>query len=256
MARTVDCIDATYPGLAGKRVAVTGGASGIGLCVAQAFARQGAAVYAIDRDREAMARARDDGASANIEFLEADLALAENTIAVIERITRETPLDVLIANAANDSRHAWHDVTPASWRDTLAINLDHQFFGAQTAARGMVKQGRGVIVLMGSVASRRGRPAMIGYLSSKSAIEGMTRGLARELGPSGVRVCGVVPGGIDTERQRRLWRTPEVEARLMADQAMPQLLDGWDIAALALFLASDGARGAAGQIYALDAGLH
>ena len=253
MARTVDCIDVTYPGLAGKRVAVTGGASGIGLCVAQAFAKQGATVYAIDRDRDAMGRARADSASAHIEFLEADLAVAENTIAVIERLT---PLDVLVANAANDTRHAWHDVTPASWRDTLAINLDHQFFSAQTAARGMVKQGRGVIVLLGSVAARRGRPAMIGYLSSKSAVEGMTRGLARELGPSGVRVCGVVPGGIDTERQRRLWRTPEVEARLKADQAIPQLLDGWDIAALMLYLASDGARGAAGQVFALDAGLH
>jgi NAD(P)-dependent dehydrogenase (short-subunit alcohol dehydrogenase family) len=228
MTRTIECLDASYPGLARKRVVVTGGASGIGLCLVQAFARQGAVVYGIDRDREAIARAGEEPACANISFIEADLSVAENVIACMESVTRSAPVDVLISNAANDTRHAWNEVTPTRWRATLRINPDHQFFSAQAVARGMVKAGSGVILLIGSVAARRGRPAMVGYLSAKSAIEGMTRGLARELGPHGVRVCGVVPGGIDTERQRRLWRTPEVEARLIADQALPVLLDGWD----------------------------
>ena len=83
----------------------------------------------------------------------------------------------------------------------------------------------------------------------------MARGLAHELGRQGIRVVGIAPGAIDTERQRRLRRNPENEAKVLADQATPELLDGWDVAALALFLASNGARGATAQTYVLDAGL-
>jgi NAD(P)-dependent dehydrogenase (short-subunit alcohol dehydrogenase family) len=254
-ARTVDCISARYPELAGKRVVVTGAASGIGLCFAQAFIRQGAKVCGIDRDKAAIEAARKIAPAHQIEFLEADLSTPEDAIAAIEKAAGAGGIDILIANAANDTRHSWHEVTPDLWRKTLGINLDHQFFSAQTAARGMVERRSGLIILMGSVAWKRGRPAMVGYQASKAAVEGMTRGLAHELGRQGIRVVGIVPGAVDTERQRRLWRTPEVEARVLENQAIPQLLDGWDVAALALFLASDGARGATAQTYVLDAGL-
>ena len=255
MARTVDCISARYPELADKRVVVTGAASGIGLCFVQAFARQGATVCGIDNDKAAIEAAIKIAPADRIEFLEADLSTPETAIAAIETAAGEGGIDILIANAANDTRHHWHEMTPDLWRKTLGINLDHQFFAAQTAAKGMVERGGGLIVLMASVAWRRSKPAMIGYRASKAAIEAMARGLAHELGRQGVRVVGIAPGAIDTERQRRLWRNPENEAKVLADQAIPQLLDGWDVAALALFLASDGARGATAQTYVLDAGL-
>jgi D-xylose 1-dehydrogenase len=254
-ARTVDCISARYPELAGKRVVITGAASGIGLCFAQAFARQGARVCGIDHDKAAIEAAGKIAPADRIEFLEADLSTPEATIAAVETAAGKGSIDILISNAANDTRHNWHEVTPELWRKTLGINLDHQFFAAQTAARGMIERGGGLIILMGSVAWKRGKPAMVGYKASKAAVEGMTRGLGHELGRQGIRVVGIVPGAIDTERQRRLWRSPEAEARVVAEQAIAQLLDGWDVAALALFLASDGARGATAQTYVLDAGL-
>jgi NAD(P)-dependent dehydrogenase (short-subunit alcohol dehydrogenase family) len=255
MARTVDCISARYPELAGKRVVVTGAASGIGLCFAQAFVGQGAKVRGIDNDRAAIEAVSKTAPADRIEFIEADLSTPETAIAAVEKAAGKDGIDVLIANAANDTRHNWHEVTPDLWRKTLGINLDHQFFAAQTAARCMVEHGGGLIVLMASVAWRRSRPAMVGYRASKAAVEAIARGLAHELGRQGVRVVGIAPGAIDTERQRRLWRNPENEAKVLADQAIPQLLDGWDVAALALFLASDGARGATAQTYVLDAGL-
>jgi NAD(P)-dependent dehydrogenase (short-subunit alcohol dehydrogenase family) len=255
MARTVDCITASYPELAGKRVVVTGAASGIGLCFAQAFIRQGARVCGIDHDKAAIEAAQKSAPGDQIVFYEADLSAPEAAIAAVQQIASEGGIDILIANAANDTRHSWHELTPDLWRKTLGINLDHQFFSAQTAAQGMIERGGGLIILMGSVAWRRGRPAMAGYRASKAAVEALTRGLAHELGRQGVRVVGIAPGAIDTERQRRLWRTPEAEAQVLASQAIPQLLDGWDVAALALFLASDGARGATAQTYVLDGGL-
>jgi D-xylose 1-dehydrogenase len=251
--RGPDSIDARYSGLVGKRVVVTGGASGIGLCLVNAFAAQGASVVAIDVDAAAIAEAR--AVLPSVQFIEADLSIAEMTLSVMAEIARDGPIDVLIPNAADDSRHAWHEVTPQVWHMAFAVNLNHQFFCAQAAAQGMAARKQGVIIFVGSVAALRGKPAMIGYLAAKAAVEGLMRGLARELGPEGVRVTAIIPGAIDTPRQRRLWRTPEVEARLLADQALPVLLDGWDVAALAVFLASDGGRGAAGQAFVLDAGL-
>lgn len=241
--------------LAGKRAVVTGGASGIGRCIAEAFLEQDAIVEAIDID----AAAADDLRAANsgraLTIHRADLTDPIARDAVLGEIAAAGPIDIMVTNAANDTRHAWSEVTPETWRQTLAVNLDHQFFCAQAAARAMATRGKGVIVMMGSVSSRRGWPAMAGYLTAKGGIEALVRGLARELGPSGVRVVGVVPGAIDTERQRRLWQTPDRIPQILATQAIPQRLDGWDVAQMVLFLASDNARGCTAQSYVVDAGL-
>jgi len=248
-------LGAVYPELAGKRVLVTGGASGIGLCFLEAFLAQGCAVVAVDRDPAAIAAARERLDGHDAVFIEADLAQAGNAGAVVRQAAVPDGLDILITNAANDTRHAWNDVTEASWRGALAINLDHQFFCAQAAALIMEHHRSGVIIFIGSVTARRPRGAMVGYIAAKSAIEGMTRALARELSPAGIRVTAIIPGAIDTPRQQALWRTPEIEAQIRKDQATPELLDGWDVAALALFLSSAGARGCTGQTYSLDGGL-
>lgn len=243
------------PSLSGRRVVVTGGASGIGRCLVEAFLEQGCSVEAIDVDAGAVSAIRDDHSGAPLTVHLADLADPAARQSVMRSIADSGPIDVMVTNAANDTRHAWSDVTPESWQRTLAINLDHQFFCAQAAARKMTAQGSGVIVMLGSVTSRRGWPAMAGYLVAKGGVEAMVRGLARELGPSGIRVVGVVPGAIDTERQRRLWQTPDRVEQILATQAIRQRLDGWDVAQMVLFLASDNARGCTAHSYVVDAGL-
>jgi len=243
------------PSLAGKRVVVTGGASGIGRCIVEAFLEQDSIVEAIDIDVAAIDDIGAANAARRLTVRRADLTDPAARDGALRDIAAAGPIDVMVTNAADDTRHAWSDVTPESWRQTLAVNLDHQFFCAQAAARDMTARGNGVIVMMGSVSSRRGFPAMAGYLTAKGGIEALVRGLAREVGPSGVRVVGVLPGAIDTDRQRRLWQTPDRVPQILATQAIPQRLDGWDVAQMVLFLASDNARGCTAQSYVVDAGL-
>jgi NAD(P)-dependent dehydrogenase (short-subunit alcohol dehydrogenase family) len=111
------------------------------------------------------------------------------------------------------------------------------------------------VINLGSVSWMRGRPGMVGYTTSKAAISGMTRTLARELGGDGIRVNCVVPGAILTERQRRLWLTPELDRQFIELQALKFRLEAADVARIALFLGSDESRGCTGQDFIIDAGL-
>lgn len=247
-------IPVAYRSLAGRRVLVTGGASGIGGAMAEAFAGQGCAVHVLDIQDEAghALVARLPGASYHHCDLR-DVAAIRGTVQAIEEA--HGAIDVLVNNAANDQRHAMDEVEPAYWRDRLAINLDHQFFATQAVARGMRARGRGSVILFSSTSWIKGRPGMVGYTTAKAAVVGMTKTLARELGDAGVRVNCIVPGAIMTERQLALWRTPEMEAEFMASQALKLRLNPGHVAALALFLASDEAAGCTGAQFVVDAGL-
>ena len=142
-----------------------------------------------------------------------------------------------------------------AFRERLALNLDHQFFASQAAARHMTKRGAGSIIMLGSISWMRSRPGMVGYTTSKAAINGLTRTLARELGPSGVRVNCIVPGAIVTERQQALWITPEANQQFIDLQALKFRLDASHVARIALFLASDESAGCTGANFVVDAGL-
>lgn len=137
----------------------------------------------------------------------------------------------------------------------LAFNLDHQFFASQAIAPGMVRRGGGSIIMFGSISWMRGRPGMVGYTTSKAAINGLTRTLAREFGPAGVRVNCIVPGAIVTERQLRLWADPAKSQEFVDLQALKFRLDASHVARLALFLGSDESAGATGANFIVDAGL-
>ena len=235
--------------LENRSVLVTGGASGIGAEMVLRFRAQGARVSFIDID---------DGAAANIVDASyyhcdvTDIAALRQTIAAIEA---DGPIDVLVNNAARDDRHEMETVEPESWRRTLALNLDHQFFATQAVRTGMIAQGRGAIIMMGSVSWMRSRPGMVGYTTAKAAINGLTRTLARELGPHGIRVNCILPGAARTPRQTALWRTPAIEADIQAAQALKIDLDASHIARMALFLASDEAAGCTGANFIVDAGM-
>jgi NAD(P)-dependent dehydrogenase (short-subunit alcohol dehydrogenase family) len=205
----------------------------------------------IDAERgEAMAAAT--GAS----FHSCDVTDIPSLRAVLARIGDECGnIDVLVNNAGKDDRHDMAEVEPDYWRRALALNLDHQFFATQAVSKGMAQAGRGSVIMLGSISWMRGRPGMVGYTTAKAAINGMTRTLARELGPSGIRVNCIVPGAILTERQEQMWLTPELNQQFLDLQALKFRLDASHVAKLALFLGSDESAGCTGANFIVDAGL-
>ena len=247
---------AIYPSLAGKRVIVSGGGSGIGEGVVEGFARQGAAVAFVDV-QEAQSEALVERLS-NVEiaplFIHCDITDSVDYGAKIEKIiARLGGCDVLINNAANDDRHKIADVTPAYWDERMAVNLKHQFFAAKAVIPSMQAAGGGSIVNLGSISWHLGLADLAIYQTAKAAIEGLTRSLARELGRDNIRVNAIIPGNVQTPRQQK-WYTPEGEAEIVAAQCLDGRIQPVDIAAMALFLASDDARYCTAHNYWVDAG--
>jgi NAD(P)-dependent dehydrogenase (short-subunit alcohol dehydrogenase family) len=242
---------AIYPSLRGKRVLVTGGGSGIGAGTVEAFARQGSDVCFFDV-AEADSRALADRLGARFERV--DLTDIAATQAAIARLAAEGgDFDILVNNAANDDRHGIAEVTEDYWDNRLNVNLKHHFFCAQAVIPGMRAKGGGAIVNLGSISWHLGMPDMAIYQTAKAAIEGLTRSLARELGPDGIRVTCVVPGNVRTPRQLQ-WYTPEGEQEIVDAQCLKGRLAPEDVAAMVLFLASDDARLVTGHEYFVDAG--
>ncbi|RYE04301.1 MAG: SDR family oxidoreductase, partial [Sphingomonadales bacterium] len=234
---------AVYPSLKGKRVLITGGGSGIGAGMVEGFVRQGAEVTFFDiarEDSEALVASL-SGAHAPV-FEHCDLTDIKAVQAVIARLIEENgAFDILINNAANDDRHTIAEVTEEYWDNRLNTNLKHLFFVAQAVIPGMKAKGAGVIVNLGSISWHLALEELTLYQTAKAAIEGLTRSFARELGPDGIRSVCIVPGNVKTPRQM-LWYTPEGEAEIVGAQCLKGRLVPDDIAAMALFLASDDAR--------------
>jgi NAD(P)-dependent dehydrogenase (short-subunit alcohol dehydrogenase family) len=247
---------ATYPSLAGRVVFISGGGSGIGAEIVACFAQQGSRVAFCDVADEPSQALVARLAPASVRYDACDVRDIGALRALLAAIERDWgPILVLVNNAARDDRHKIEEVTPEYWDDRLAVNLRHHFFAVQAVAPGMARAGGGSIINLGSVSWMRGTPGMTAYTAAKAAIHGMTRTLARELGPSNIRVNSVVPGAIDTPRQRMLWISPEMEREFLAQQCLKFRLGGDDVARAVLFLASDDARGITGHDLLVDAGL-
>jgi NAD(P)-dependent dehydrogenase (short-subunit alcohol dehydrogenase family) len=248
---------AVYPSLRGKRVVVTGGGSGIGAAIVTAFARQGANVSFLDiAVEESRELERSLAASSPApRFYNCDLrdlpAVRATFVQIAERVG---PVQILVNNAGNDDRHDFESVSPEYWDDRLAVNLRHLFFCTQAVTASMKAARGGVIVNLGSVSWHLALPNLAAYQTAKAGIEGMTRALARELGEHGIRVTCIVPGGVRTPRQTKLWHTPDEEARILGQQCLKVRVEPEDVAALALFLTSDDARACTGHEYFVDAG--
>ncbi len=242
-----------YHSLSGRSVLITGGASGIGAALVTAFAAQGARVAFLDIDEPAGAAT---AAATGARFQPCDLtdiAALRRSIAQIE--AEQDGIAVLINNAGKDDRQVMAEVEPESWRHLLACNLDHQFFATQAVAPGMAARGGGSVVMLGSISWMRGRPGMVAYTTAKAAINGLTKTLARELGPQGIRVNCLVPGAILTERQAALWLTPELDRQFIELQALKFRLTAEHVARLALFLGSEESGGCTGANFVVDGGL-
>ncbi|MCC7123668.1 MAG: SDR family oxidoreductase [Acidobacteria bacterium] len=248
---------AQYPSLRGKRVLITGGGTGIGEFIVEAFALQGARVAFIDIQAEPSRAlvSRLEGRASPVRFIEQDLTDVAATQAATTALVAEWKgIDILINNAANDDRHQIADVTPAYWNERLAVNLTHYFFCAQSVLPSMKAAGTGVIVNVGSISWHLGLPDIAVYQTAKAGIEGLTRAMARDLGTDGIRVTCVVPGGIRTERQMALWHDEAEETRMLGQQCLKARVLPQDVAAMILFLASDDARMCTAHNYFVDAG--
>jgi D-xylose 1-dehydrogenase len=250
---------ASYPSLVDRGVFITGGAAGIGSALVEQFARQGSKVAFVDRDVAAAQETIDRCLAAEVAhtplFLEVDLLDIDALRAACVEATRQLgSIGVLVNNAANDDRHDWRDMTVEYFDDRINTNLRHYFFAIQALAPAMLEAGQGSIVNIGSSSYLMQEDMFPGYAIAKSAVEGITRTMARTFGPHGVRVNTVMPGWVPTERQLAKWWTPEGEAGTMRDQAIKRRILPDEFAQMVLFLAADDGAACTAQHFLVDGG--
>jgi NAD(P)-dependent dehydrogenase (short-subunit alcohol dehydrogenase family) len=249
---------AVYPSLRDRIVLVTGGASGIGAEEVTQFARQGAKVAFLDIADAAASTLVEtlgrEGLPAPL-YLPCDLKDIQALQATIAEVGKRLgPITVLVNNAANDQRHSYEDVTPEFWDERMATNLRHQFFAIQAVTPMMKAAGGGSIINFGSISWHTSQGGMPAYTTAKAAVEGLTKGMARDLGPFGIRVNCVIPGWIMTQRQIDLWLTPEAETNLLQAQCLKTKLVPADVARMVLWLASEDSRMCSSQLWVVDGG--
>jgi D-xylose 1-dehydrogenase len=248
---------ARYPSLVDRTVLITGGATGIGASFVEHFAAQGARVAFFDIDAtagDALADQLGDARHAP-RFVACDLTDIDALRKAIADVRGMLgPIAVLVNNAANDKRHAIAEVTPESFDAGIAVNLRHQFFAAQAVVDDMKQLGGGSIINLGSISWMLKNGNLPVYVTSKAAVEGLTRGLARDLGPFGIRVNTLLPGWVMTDKQKRLWLDEPGLRALKAGQCLAGELLPEDLARMALFLAADDSRMVTAQDFIVDAG--
>ncbi len=250
---------ASYPSLVDRGVFVTGGAAGIGSALVEQFSRQGSKVAFVDiapADAQAtIQRCVQAGVAHAPVFFEVDLIdIAALQHACARAVDVLDGISVLVNNAANDDRHDWRDVTVEYWDDRMNTNLRHYFFAIQALAPQMIEAGNGSIVNIGSSSYLMQEDMFPGYAIAKSAVEGITRTMARTFGPHGVRVNTVMPGWVPTERQLTKWWTPEGEAATLRDQAIKRRILPEEFAQMVLFLAADDGAACTAQHFLVDGG--
>ncbi|MXU66689.1 SDR family NAD(P)-dependent oxidoreductase [Oceanomicrobium pacificus] len=248
---------ARYPDLADRSVLVSGGATGIGAALVRAFAAQGARVGFVDIDADAGAALATELASGpgSVTFAPCDLTdISAYQTAMSEIANLNGPVTVLANNAANDQRHSLDGLTPEDFDAGMAVNLRHALFAVQAVAPGMRRAGGGSIINFGSVGWMMAAGGYPVYAAAKAAVHGMTRGLARELGPDRIRVNTLVPGWVMTEKQLRLWVDEAAKEKIRTSQCLPDPVLPEDIAQMALFLGSDVSARCTAQNYIVDGG--
>ena len=247
-----------YNDLENKRVFITGGGSGIGSSIVEHFCAQGSEVYFIDINVNESKKLIDDIKNKNFSvptFIECDLLnikQLQKTISVI--IEEKGPINILINNAANDTRHKIDEVTEEYWNERMNVNLRHFFFTVQSVKKSMIENGGGSIINMGSTSWMIGQGGMAAYTAAKSGVVGLTRSFARDLGEFNIRVNSVVPGWVMTQRQIDLWLNEESEKELMHRQCLKEKLMPHEIAQAVLFFSSEQSSGCTKQAYVVDKG--
>ena len=247
---------ATYQDLREASVFVTGGGSGIGAAIVNGFLGQGAKVAFVQRsDAEEFCDGMEARHGIHPLFLRCDVSDTSALKEALEQAARTNgPIEVLVNNAANDGRHTIGEVTEEYWDAAMAVNLRAYFFACQTVIPDMRARGGGSIINFSSISYVMGNAGYPLYTTANAGITGMTRSLAREFGPDFIRVNAVAPGWVLTERQKRLWATPDALSAHLARQCIKEHLTEDDIVGGVLFLASRSSRMLTGQLIAIDGG--
>ena len=249
---------AKYGSLQGKRVFITGGGSGIGESLVAEFAAQGALVAFVDiavEASEALCRRLAEAGLTAPLFRHCDITDIASLQAVMAELAQKLgDFDILVNNAANDQRHQAQDVTLEYWNERIAINQRPMFFTCQAVFEGMKRQGGGSIINVSSISWHMKSGGYPVYATTKAAVVGLTRGLARDFGAHNIRVNTVTPGWVMTQRQIDLWVDDAAEVEIKKSQCLPSKLMPQDIAAMVLFLASDDGAMCTSQEFIVDAG--
>jgi len=253
---------ATGGKLAGRVALVTGASWGIGASVAKLFAREGASVVVNTYPDEKMSKLADgvvhairaDGGSA--VKVPADISSEEQVMGMVETARGEFgDVDILVTNAAYGVRVPWHEISTKQWDYTQAVNVRGAFLCARACYPGMLRRERGNIITVTSVTVELGLAGLLDYVSSKAALIGFTRALAREVGKDGIRVNSVMPGAIRTEQEIALGFDEEELKALSAErQCLPRRGFADDLAGTFLYLASDDSSFVSGQVVNVDGG--
>lgn len=247
----------SFPDLKGRSVFITGGGSGIGAALTRGFLLQGAKVAFVQRsDAGSFCDAAEAETGNRPLFMRCDISdVVALKRAVSEAGAAHGPVTVLVNNAANDIRHETLATSEEDWERLIAVNLKAYFFAAQAVIPGMKASGGGAIVNFTSISYMIGNAGYPVYTTANSGINGMTRSLAREFGPDGIRVNALAPGWVLTQKQRDMWVTPEGLAAHLERQCLKKPLSPEDIVGGTLFLASDASRMMTGQALVIDGGV-
>jgi galactose dehydrogenase len=246
-----------YPDLTDASVFITGGGSGIGAGLTEAFLRQGARVAFVQRsDASAFCDQMAQSTGNRPLFIACDITNPDALqSAIAQAAAAHGPVQVLVNNAANDQRHSLAEVTPDFMDWALAINFKSYVYAAQAVIPQMQAMGGGAIINITSISYMMGNAGYPIYTAANSALNGLTRSLAREFGPDRIRINALAPGWVMTPKQLEHWVTPEGLAAHLARQCLPDTLSPEDIAGGVLFLASQASRAMTGQALVIDGGV-
>lgn len=247
----------TYHDLAGKSVYITGGGDGIGAWLTEGFIASGAKVAFIQRSDAGEFCSRMEATYGNRPlFMNCDVRDVEAMEKTIERANEaHGDIEVLVNNAASDNRHSLGGYGVEDWDNAININLRPHFFTSKAVAPRMRHAGGGKIINFSSVSYLLGNAGYPAYVASKAGIVGLTRALARELGPDNIRVNAMLPGWVMTQRQRDLWVTEEGLKAALARQCLHRELLPIDMVGPTLFLASEASSVITGQAIVVDGGV-
>lgn len=247
----------SYSDLEGRSILVSGGATGIGASIVEAFAYQKSRVSFVDIDKakgEALGKSLKKQGY-DVSFYHCDITDCKNYQHVIEQIAIQNGLiTILVNNAANDIRHSLSELSSEKFDLLTSVNLKHAIFAAQSVAPMMIKAGEGSIINFGSTGWMKATAGYPVYAACKAAMHGLTRGLARDLGHHNIRVNTLTPGWVMTEKQKHLWVDAAAVEEIARSQCLPGELLPEHIAQMALFLGSNASAMCSAQSFVVDGG--
>lgn len=248
---------ATFHDLEGKSVFITGGGSGIGAALTEGFLAQGANVAFVQRsDATDFAAGMGEKYGRMPLYIPCDITdIDALKAAMVQSAEAHGDISVLVNNAANDQRHSLEEYDVDDWNKSININLRPHYFTAQAAASGMRRMGDGAIINFSSASYMMGNAGYSSYVAAKAGITGLTRALARELGPDNIRVNALIPGWVLTQKQMDKWATEEGLKAHLEKQCLKEHLVSQDIVDATLFLASKTSRMMTSQALVVDGGV-